>query len=82
MKPLSPRNLVKCEKCGFTEDWQVDFGFYSKVIYRYVGTQEFGVEKYAEDCKCSLMEVNIKEKNKPVFVEEHIERTCPRCGFI
>jgi len=91
-------SVKKCEKCGFElgypaptirsaphspDIYFVDNGLagITAAKMRYVGIQE---ADHAHDCKCDFQEWSTAgtDSGMPVFVEEHIERTCPRCGFI
>jgi len=68
VEPLNSRKF--CKKCGV---------ILTRVNYRYVGIHEFS-DNCADRCRCEEQEIDTSLE--PPLMPEHIERTCPRCGYI
>jgi len=90
-------SVKKCEKCGWDLElpplpsrrelrspdiYYVDNGLASAIAakMRYVGIHEL-IDNCPNQCQCGMAELKA-EGDAPMFIEEHIERTCPRCGYI
>ena len=76
---MIPLNSAKsCEKCGRKLSMRGTTGTHARS--RYVAARDLCSDDF--DCKCHTIETRPLEGNEPMSVEEHIERTCPRCSYV